>query len=832
MNIGIRRVIVTIFVSVCLGLVFPGACFPVVLENVRVGFHKDRQFTRVVLDLMGERSAKVYRLNNRLFEVVLPDAQRSSVNTKERRYSKSYVRKITIEPRKEGLTVLIETALKKNWVKSFFLAGQANKKEGYRLVLDFFSSKAAFERENIPNNAKRLIIAEKSNAKLPTAPIKTQSMKQPTIIERSLLPEEPAEQPMFKAKAEPVKKTSKTSFNPLSAELQNAFNMPVIPVKKNEHVNKQGVWESIREKGDKGKETSVKQVSDTGRKDLQNAKFAKIEPVPADVFDSSAEEGNVNSPNGGEREITHEEKIKLLKKRIRNAEEEIANKRYVEALSLLSPVQPEFLPPQWQKRFHLTVQRAAFFSEDYQFALKHLEVLLKNWKKLYIDYPEILKHTGESLYFLKRYGEAPRYLLWYYNLFPSGENNDLLLGKVAECLLRSGEKKLAIQMFKFVVDEYKATEGALISRIRIAEIIDENEDIDEEAIGESPEELYEEVINLRPRSPIADIARAKLASWYYKHKRYQEGAEVFNALARRNIDSTMLLEVKSNMEELLTDWVKQLHQEHKFDDIIHVYEVYNRYIDPSIHPEYLYYLAESYRVSGRFTDAIHFYGKALNFSDSDLKEKSLLGMGICYLKLARPEKALTFLSRVKTSQLANYARFFIGKSYIQLKNYSSAVSVLKQIAPKDLKEPRLFLDQQWWLGFAYYQMGDIDNAKKCFEQILATAKNKRLKLNPSRLALVLYYDANCELSRENYDKAYSELEKALPLATDKKLRKAISENMALLFIKISSVRENFDSNQAKKVNSNGSKINEQVSHAVENKAKIKKLQEELKEQSA
>ncbi len=789
------------------------------LNNVRLGFHKENKFTRVVLDLEGEKDAKIYKKNHGLYEVFLPGAK-ASTTKKTWKYKKSYISKISLTNTGDSLKILINTRIKYSWVKSFYLDGQIKNNKGYRLVIDFYSDRFQFEKSIVPDSAKELKVVENAQ------PMQKANVKE-KVLDQTSGPVDMKEVAHVERAKGATKTVSKSKmrrtpgFNPLSGEIKSAFNLPLFPG---------GEFRGPGKHRTPGRESgSLPQIHKIPRKTGVQGNTPR-QLASTEEQENGTNRFNVKEPVNEEAGREMEHSLKTDEEKISQAEKEISHKRYVSALSVLGTVKPGILPDQWQKRYHLAMQEAAFFTEDYQIALKHLEILLKRWSKLYLEYPEILKHTGECLYNLKKYDEAPKYLLWYYNLFPSSKDNDILLGKVAECILKTGYEKLAVEMFKFVIEEYKNADGALISRIRIAEIIERNKNIAEE-FEKSPEELYESVINLSPRSPISDIARAKLASWYYRKKKYQEGAEVFNSLARRAIESSMLLEVKTKMEQLLTDWVAELFRQKKYDEIIHVYEIYYPYFDPAIHSSYLYYLAESYRVSGKFADAIHFYRKALIYCSNDLKERSLLGLGTCFLKIAQPRKALSVLLKIKGGKIHNLALFYAGKAYVLIGDYSSAVNVFKGLLNTSFNNRQISADVRWWLGFSYYQQGKLSEAERCFDEVLEQARSGKVKLDPNRLASVLYYYSNCKMAVDEFNGVYDDLEKALRIARKKKLKEAISETLALLMMKTTSLPDKANHVIGGETRGTVIGISKEISDVVVNKGRIRKLQEQLKEKS-
>lgn len=779
------------------------------LENIRIGFHKKEHFTRIVLDLRGEQTVKLHKKAPNVFQIILPGTKLQRVKGVKPKYHGTYVEWIFKSESKIGITLEIKSSLIKPWVRSFILDGYKDYPDGYRLVLDLFNNEKEFRKQLSPVDARHLVmlVSEK--------PAETKIVNPPRPVSSPKIARK-------KRKTNLTHKPVRGVFNPLEADLRSSIQLPM---QGQANARKRSQPESLsRDTKSLHRDKTIFSTNQSSTP--QVSPKTQEETEKSSIKEQALEENSEENIPGDTLPQASATEIKRAESQISAAEKEIAGKQYSAALSLLKGIHQETLPESLQKRYLMAMQDISYMTEDYEFSAKYLHSIFTRWPDLYQENPEILKHYGESLYFLKRYKHAARYLFWYFNLASETPGSDLVLGKAAECLLRQGKKAMALKVFRYIIKQFGSSEGAMIARIRIADILEKLENSNSEITAyESPPKLYEDVFENNPKSPLAKVAQAKLASWHYRHRQYGEAADLLKNLAKQDIDSTMLLELRNTMQNLLNDWITDLFKKKKHDKIINVYTMYSSFLDPASRNDYLLYLAESYRFLGNYFKAIHFYQQATKSPSRSIKDNSLLGLAICWLNTNYPAKALKTLSKIESPDLRALASFYSGKAYIQMENFSSAVNSLNNVLSKGTILAPTKNETYLWLGFSQYRLHQFEKAVKILKNITS---NSSLKNFPQdKLALCYFYKASSLISMGQYKEAVTDLEKAVKLNKLPYLQTAIAENLALICLHLDNRGMKPDKNLLTKIENIKAGIAKKASNALENGVTIKKMEKQL-----
>jgi TolA-binding protein len=146
-----------------------------------------------------------------------------------------------------------------------------------------------------------------------------------------------------------------------------------------------------------------------------------------------------------------------------------------------------------------------------------------------------------------------------------------------------------------------------------------------------------------------------------------------------------------------------------------------------------YYITQIYFIQGKYSDVVKMAPPLLNDTSSIQKKDEI--------------------NRI------------IGESYFKLKDYISALPYLLKSSPGSA-------DENYQVGFAYYQAGDCPNAITYFEK--ATAGQDSLAQN------AFYHAAGCYLKMNDKVKARSAFYNAYTLAFDKAIREEAMFNFAVL----------------------------------------------------
>jgi len=296
-------------------------------------------------------------------------------------------------------------------------------------------------------------------------------------------------------------------------------------------------------------------------------------------------------------------------------------------------------------------------------------------------------------------------------------------------------------------------------------------------------------------------------------------------LARQDIDSTMLLELRNTMQNLLNDWMTELFKKKKYDKIIRVHTMYSSFLEPASRNDYLLYLAESYRFLGNHFKAIHFYQQATKFPSRGIKDNSLLGLGICWLNTNYPARALNTFSKIESPDLRPLASFYSGKAYIQMEKFSSAVNSFESALSKGTIPSPIKNEAYLWLGFSQYR---LHQPKKAVANLANITSNSSLEGFPQdKLVLSYFYKASSLISLGQYKKAVDDLEKAFKMNKLPYLQTAIAENFALICLHLENAGVKPDKNLLTKIKNIQAGITKKASNVLKNGVTIKKMEKQL-----
>ena len=61
------------------------------------------------------------------------------------------------------------------------------------------------------------------------------------------------------------------------------------------------------------------------------------------------------------------------------------------------------------------------------------------------------------------------------------------------------------------------------------------------------------------------------------------------------------------------------------------------------------------------------------------------------------------------------ARYFLGLSFFKQQKYNNAINILSKVS----QEGPYYVDSLYYLGLSYKAIGEIEDARKCFETVLS-----------------------------------------------------------------------------------------------------------------
>lgn len=172
-----------------------------------------------------------------------------------------------------------------------------------------------------------------------------------------------------------------------------------------------------------------------------------------------------------------------------------------------------------------SLSRLGMFDQAFQI----VDYIDKRWPQAYEENPGFLKLAGDIEYRLGMLDQAKGHYWTYYNMNPKAEASDVVLARLGDIYLESDEQRAAKELYNRAIFDYPDMEGGLISKMRLAEegIHDEPSFMEMVTVFDGPyslrpKQVYTEIVDEHPDSPLAPLALLKLGMWHFFQKEYAE----------------------------------------------------------------------------------------------------------------------------------------------------------------------------------------------------------------------------------------------------------------------------------------------------------------------
>ena len=250
-----------------------------------------------------------------------------------------------------------------------------------------------------------------------------------------------------------------------------------------------------------------------------------------------------------------------------------------DALSALTVLEDiTSLSPKMPERIEAKKIKAKILYEMNRFydSLNILNKLKQTDPENIIKFPEISLYLGYNYYQLGDNIRSRKNLFRFYNSCPGREVNHLILTQIGDTYKNEGLLQDAVKIYRMVLERYPKTDGAIISKIRLAEQ-QEQEDLmakTKKEIG-SPKEIYKNIVNTSTnndeKNALLQLSSLKLAITYQKDKEYKKSLNVLKELQKKYPGTYLKKEMRHalfmTIEGILTQEIK----EKKYINIINFY---------------------------------------------------------------------------------------------------------------------------------------------------------------------------------------------------------------------------------------------------------------------
>ncbi len=275
----------------------------------------------------------------------------------------------------------------------------------------------------------------------------------------------------------------------------------------------------------------------------------------------------------------------------------------------------------------------------YQEAEQKLNEIEARYPGLHIEYPDAILLSAKNYIYLKKFKEARKYLFKAVNVGGQQETIDLLLSRIGDTYHNEENDKQAEKYYRMVIDYYPASEGAAISKLRLAEYFSDIAMLDE--VGKSTSD-----------ETISELALLEKAYQQFEKKEYVETIKTIKAVALKPILTETRKDAKRLYVHSLEKEIERLSEKGMYNDLIFVYNENKETVKDNINPEVLVKVALAYRKLERNDEAVKVYGQ-INTHDINIDSRGNFMMGIadCHIAMKETDKAISFLEKAKKEKL-------------------------------------------------------------------------------------------------------------------------------------------------------------------------------------
>jgi tetratricopeptide (TPR) repeat protein len=193
-------------------------------------------------------------------------------------------------------------------------------------------------------------------------------------------------------------------------------------------------------------------------------------------------------------------------------------------------------------------------------ALETVNSIEKRWPSYYLTDPSFLMAAGYASMLAGSLDRAKDYFWAYVNIVPQANDADVAMARIGDILLKQGKREAAREMYHRTSETYPDREGGLIALMRLAE----EGVLDAPSIGDmdpafkrpdiDPEAIYTRILG-HADSPLAPVARLKLAMWRLWNRKFAESLEDVRLFQQDYPAHELLPKAREVADKALRDWV-------------------------------------------------------------------------------------------------------------------------------------------------------------------------------------------------------------------------------------------------------------------------------------
>lgn len=250
--------------------------------------------------------------------------------------------------------------------------------------------------------------------------------------------------------------------------------------------------------------------------------------------------------------------------------------RYEDALSGINYIVRNYNGLPEEKEAKILSAKIAYKENSFHKSIDILNKLIRTAPESLYVYPEISLYLGYNYFELGESIKARTNLLRYYNACPE-KNSHLILAKAGDTYLDEGKIEEALKFYQLVLKRYPKSEGAIISKIRLAEQQEKGNfqsNLPDKIA--SPKKIYEQIIDSfsgnGPGHPFEQIAVLRLAKIYEDNEDYNKSLEYLKHFFKKYPKSSLKKDAQYSFNKVIGKILNIELKAGRYYNILDIYE--------------------------------------------------------------------------------------------------------------------------------------------------------------------------------------------------------------------------------------------------------------------
>jgi TolA-binding protein len=387
---------------------------------------------------------------------------------------------------------------------------------------------------------------------------------------------------------------------------------------------------------------------------------------------------------------------------------------------------------------------------------------LERWPDLAELSPTTLFNMGRVHLNLGAYAEARRALFLAFNLFPEDEIGQHVMLMIGDAYFLEGQTGKALKTYSQVQPIYPTTEGALLSRLKMADIGVKQPGFYSFDQYLDPLHVYQEVIEKYPTSELVEEALYKKGFALSEQGKFLEALDSLRYLIAYYPESDVTRRAGEAMHGILVKLLDAYYTEKQYGLVVETYYRESEHLRGELPGLTLVRLGDSFCHLGLPDEALRLYQEARKRGDCP-KDHVLFGEGRALSVkgdlLKAKEKLRGLIASFADSPFSCEARHLLGDVSFQEADFAEAASLYESAllcpADHDREAKSLLL-----LGHSHARRGRVSPALEAYERCLEAIDSISDEPHPLRLECQLSV-ADSLVHLKRYSEATSHYQAAL-----------------------------------------------------------------------